>query len=257
MPATIRRRRTWNRDCGFPTRACGRGHLTLAASTKKRRLPAAQIRRGPAGCRRGTGAAASCSPGAPSSSAARCRACSPPRSCGGPAGCRPGVRIKTGSTSAHQWNLSAGAPALRATLSCWKHWKRAESGRATTALRLRDASRSTATVALSASANCARFLGSAAEPAARHHPSPALSLGCAFQHFDQDGSQVRVGFADGRMQRADLLVGGDGIRSAARAAVAPEVQPPMRVITFGAAQPTSRIWRRPRSPAMVLHVLPA
>jgi 2-polyprenyl-6-methoxyphenol hydroxylase-like FAD-dependent oxidoreductase len=56
-------------------------------------------------------------------------------------------------------------------------------------------------------------------------PRRHYHLGCAFQHFDQDGSEVRVRFADGRAERADLLVGGDGIRSAVRAAVAPEVQP--------------------------------
>ena len=36
---------------------------------------------------------------------------------------------------------------------------------------------------------------------------------------------MRVHFADGRVEHADLLVGGDGIRSAVRAQVAPEVQP--------------------------------
>jgi len=56
-------------------------------------------------------------------------------------------------------------------------------------------------------------------------PRRHCHLGCTFQHFDQDGSEVRVRFADGRTERADLLVGGDGIRSAVRAAVAPEVQP--------------------------------
>src|SRR5215471_17537870 len=42
-------------------------------------------------------------------------------------------------------------------------------------------------------------------------PRRHYHLGCAFQHFDQDGSEVRVRFADGRTERADLLVGGDGI----------------------------------------------
>jgi 2-polyprenyl-6-methoxyphenol hydroxylase-like FAD-dependent oxidoreductase len=36
---------------------------------------------------------------------------------------------------------------------------------------------------------------------------------------------VRVRFAEGRLEEADLLVGGDGIRSGVRAQVAPEVQP--------------------------------
>jgi 2-polyprenyl-6-methoxyphenol hydroxylase-like FAD-dependent oxidoreductase len=50
-------------------------------------------------------------------------------------------------------------------------------------------------------------------------------LGHTFQHASQDGSGVRVSFADGRMERADLLIGGDGIRSGVRACVAPEVLP--------------------------------
>jgi 2-polyprenyl-6-methoxyphenol hydroxylase-like FAD-dependent oxidoreductase len=56
-------------------------------------------------------------------------------------------------------------------------------------------------------------------------PRQNYHLGHTFQHFDQDGNEVRVRFADGRTERADLLVGCDGIRSAVRAAVAPEVQP--------------------------------
>ena len=47
----------------------------------------------------------------------------------------------------------------------------------------------------------------------------------AFQRVEPEREGVRVHFADGRVERADLLVGGDGIRSAVRAQVAPEVQP--------------------------------
>ena len=42
---------------------------------------------------------------------------------------------------------------------------------------------------------------------------------------DQDGSEVVAHFAGGRSARADLLIGGDGIRSGVRAQVAPQVQP--------------------------------
>jgi 2-polyprenyl-6-methoxyphenol hydroxylase-like FAD-dependent oxidoreductase len=56
-------------------------------------------------------------------------------------------------------------------------------------------------------------------------PRQHYHLGRTFQHVDQDGSEVRVRFADGRTERADLLVGGDGIRSGVRACVAPQVQP--------------------------------
>jgi 2-polyprenyl-6-methoxyphenol hydroxylase-like FAD-dependent oxidoreductase len=50
-------------------------------------------------------------------------------------------------------------------------------------------------------------------------------LGHAFEHVDQDGSGVVVRFAGGRSERADILVGGDGIRSSVRAQMAPEVEP--------------------------------
>ncbi|MBV8792396.1 MAG: FAD-dependent monooxygenase [Pseudolabrys sp.] len=54
---------------------------------------------------------------------------------------------------------------------------------------------------------------------ARYH------LGWAFEHVEQDGHGVRVHFNGGRVQQADLLVGGDGVRSSVRGQVAPELQP--------------------------------
>src|SRR5262245_64133476 len=54
---------------------------------------------------------------------------------------------------------------------------------------------------------------------ARYH------LGHAFERVEQDGSGVVVHFAGGRSERADILVGGDGIRSGVRAQMAPETQP--------------------------------
>ena len=50
-------------------------------------------------------------------------------------------------------------------------------------------------------------------------------LGHTFERVEQDGHGVRVHFAEGRMERADLLIGGDGIRSGVRAQVAPEIEP--------------------------------
>ncbi|MFN3657579.1 MAG: FAD-dependent monooxygenase [Pseudolabrys sp.] len=50
-------------------------------------------------------------------------------------------------------------------------------------------------------------------------------LGHAFQRVDQDERGVRVTFADGKVEHADLLVGGDGIRSSVRGQMAPELQP--------------------------------
>jgi 2-polyprenyl-6-methoxyphenol hydroxylase-like FAD-dependent oxidoreductase len=56
-------------------------------------------------------------------------------------------------------------------------------------------------------------------PAERYH------LGRTFERVDQDGSEVRVRFAEGQTECADLLVGGDGVRSGVRDEVAPDVQP--------------------------------
>jgi 2-polyprenyl-6-methoxyphenol hydroxylase-like FAD-dependent oxidoreductase len=50
-------------------------------------------------------------------------------------------------------------------------------------------------------------------------------LGRAFVSAEQDGKRIRVQFADGDAEFADLLVGGDGIRSSVRAQFAPQVQP--------------------------------
>ncbi len=50
-------------------------------------------------------------------------------------------------------------------------------------------------------------------------------LGHTFERVDQDGSGVTVHFAGGLRERADVLIGGDGIRSSVRAEVAPAAQP--------------------------------
>src|SRR6185295_13198453 len=50
-------------------------------------------------------------------------------------------------------------------------------------------------------------------------------LGRSFERVEQGGADVLVHFADGGRERADLLVGGDGIRSSVRAQIAPTVQP--------------------------------
>jgi 2-polyprenyl-6-methoxyphenol hydroxylase-like FAD-dependent oxidoreductase len=50
-------------------------------------------------------------------------------------------------------------------------------------------------------------------------------LGHDFERVDQDERGVRVQFAGGKIEHADILVGGDGIRSSVRGQVAPQVQP--------------------------------
>ena len=59
----------------------------------------------------------------------------------------------------------------------------------------------------------------------RNVPAASYHLGHDFERIEQDGREVRVHFTNGRVERADLLVGGDGIRSKVRAQVAREVQP--------------------------------
>jgi len=50
-------------------------------------------------------------------------------------------------------------------------------------------------------------------------------LGHSFERVAQDERGVRIQFSGGRVEHADILVGGDGIRSGVRAQVAPELKP--------------------------------
>jgi 2-polyprenyl-6-methoxyphenol hydroxylase-like FAD-dependent oxidoreductase len=63
-----------------------------------------------------------------------------------------------------------------------------------------------------------RLLRATIDPAHYH-------LGWTFERVEQDGSGVRVHFDGGRVERGDILVGGDGVRSAVRGQVAPQLQP--------------------------------
>jgi 2-polyprenyl-6-methoxyphenol hydroxylase-like FAD-dependent oxidoreductase len=63
-----------------------------------------------------------------------------------------------------------------------------------------------------------RLLRDTIDPAHYH-------LGWSFERVDQDERGVRVQFSDGRVEQADILIGGDGIRSSVRGQMAPEVQP--------------------------------
>jgi 2-polyprenyl-6-methoxyphenol hydroxylase-like FAD-dependent oxidoreductase len=63
-----------------------------------------------------------------------------------------------------------------------------------------------------------RLLRETIDPAHYH-------LGWNFERVEQDGSGVRVHFSGGRVEKGDILIGGDGIRSGVRAAIQPDVQP--------------------------------
>jgi 2-polyprenyl-6-methoxyphenol hydroxylase-like FAD-dependent oxidoreductase len=63
-----------------------------------------------------------------------------------------------------------------------------------------------------------RLLRTTIDPAHYH-------LGWNFERVEQDERGVRVQFSGGRVEHADILVGGDGIRSSVRGQMAPQVQP--------------------------------
>jgi 2-polyprenyl-6-methoxyphenol hydroxylase-like FAD-dependent oxidoreductase len=63
-----------------------------------------------------------------------------------------------------------------------------------------------------------RLIRATIDPA-RYH------LGWEFERVDQDGRGVRVYFSEGRTEQADILIGGDGVRSSVRGQLAPQVQP--------------------------------
>jgi 2-polyprenyl-6-methoxyphenol hydroxylase-like FAD-dependent oxidoreductase len=63
-----------------------------------------------------------------------------------------------------------------------------------------------------------RLIRATIDPA-RYH------LGWEFERVDQDGRGLRVYFSEGRTEQADILIGGDGVRSSVRGQLAPQVQP--------------------------------
>ena len=76
-------------------------------------------------------------------------------------------------------------------------------------------------------------------------------LGWNFERVDQDKHGVRVQFSGGRVEHADILVGGDGIRSSVRAQMAPEVQPVYAGYYIWRGAPTKPTSRRKRSTASI------
>ena len=63
-----------------------------------------------------------------------------------------------------------------------------------------------------------RLLRATIDPANYH-------LGWNFERVEQDERGVRVQFSGGRVEQADILIGGDGVRSSVRGQMAPAVQP--------------------------------
>ena len=91
-----------------------------------------------------------------------------------------------------------------------------------------------------------RLLRATIDPAHYH-------LGWAFERVEQNGSGVRVHFNGGRVEDADILVGGDGIRSTVRGAGrAGDCSRSMPAITSGAARRT----RPTSSPKTLKEIFP-
>jgi 2-polyprenyl-6-methoxyphenol hydroxylase-like FAD-dependent oxidoreductase len=63
-----------------------------------------------------------------------------------------------------------------------------------------------------------RLLRATIDPAHYH-------LGWNFERVEQDGGSVRAYFSGDRIEQADILIGGDGVRSSVRGQMAPQVQP--------------------------------
>jgi 2-polyprenyl-6-methoxyphenol hydroxylase-like FAD-dependent oxidoreductase len=56
-------------------------------------------------------------------------------------------------------------------------------------------------------------------------PADAVTLGKTLTRFDDDGARVTAHFADGAQAHGDLLIGAEGIGSAVRRQLFPEIQP--------------------------------
>ena len=123
---------------------------------------------------------------------------------------------------------SAAAPASPGTPNSWKLWKRAapaprmlgievpkriaidREGRVTDERPLRQI--------LSSWDRLQRLLRATIDEAHYH-------LGWNFECVDQDERGMQVQFSGGRVEHADILIGGDEIRSSVRAQMAPQVKP--------------------------------
>ena len=151
---------------------------------------------------------------APSLLAARCRGCSPPRSCARSAG-------TSTSTSARASNWSAAAPASPAIRNCWRRWRQAAPAPRISASKCPSASPSTATAASPTSGRCGKSSppGTGCSDCCATRSTQRIIISAAhFERVEQDGAACACNLPTARVEHADILVGGDGIRSSVRGA---------------------------------------
>ena len=133
------------------------------------------------------------------------------------------------STSARPWSWSAAAPASPAIRSCSRRWRGAELERAISASKSTGASSSTAQGRVIAERPLRQILTSwdRLQSLLRETISPGrYHLGRTFERVDQDGSEVRVRFADGARPSAPTCWSAATASGPACATqVAPQVQP--------------------------------
>jgi 6-hydroxynicotinate 3-monooxygenase len=74
----------------------------------------------------------------------------------------------------------------------------------------------------------------------------SLRFSKRLESLDIDGDSASIRFADGSVEKADIVIGADGIHSATRSALFPEVKPEYYgTVAFRALIPTGRIEGRP------------
>ena len=125
-------------------------------------------------------------------------------------------------------NWSAAAPASPAIRNCSTRWKRAAPAPRISASRCPSASPSTATAASPTSGRCGRSsppgtgCNSCCAPPSTRRITTSAGISSA---SSRTSAACACSSPAGGVEHADILVGGDGIRSSVRGQMAPEVQP--------------------------------